>query len=219
VVASSNGRRFTQFTSGGFADLASKYLQPVINDMLLEATRQCEDEIGRRLVPYTTTETFRAEGVDPDEYGGSAMVPMSIQATLGMSYAQSLGGGDLVRHLWLDQKAPKYPEMWAYSGVSIVIIRSYGGTQNLPASAILGGPEPDTGHIWFQLGTFLPVGSRVAVTSTGGYSIAIPASLVRACKYLTAYHIIRELDPGSTSHNPEQLHTDAMYILSNWLAS
>jgi len=208
---------YTQFTSGPFADLASACTQPYVNDVLLEATRQCEDEVDRRLAPFTVTETHRADGIDADEYGGAANVPMSITSQLGMSYAQSIGGQDLVRHCWLDEKASKYPDMWQYSGVSIEIIRSFGGTQAVPAAALLNGPENDTGHVWFMLGTFLPVGSRIQVTYSGGYVLATPASLVRACKFMAAYDIVRELQPGTTQHDPEQLHTDALLILSNWV--
>lgn len=203
----------TQFNQGPFGDLAAAVTN--LPDCLLEATRICEDETGRRLVPFTVTETHRAEGVDPDEYPGVANLPMDIRSTLGSSYAASLGAQDLVRHCWLDECGDKYPDMWSYSNVSVTIIRSYGGTQNSPQ--ILSGPEADTGHLWFQLGTFLPIGSRIQVTYSGGYVVAIPASLVRACRFMTAYVIVRELNPGSTDHNPDQLQRDALGILANWV--
>lgn len=203
------------FISGPFADLASGCDQSYVETVLLEATRQCEDVAGRRLAPFTITETLRAEGIDPDEYGGAANVPMSIASSLGMSYAQAIGGQDLVRHCWLSQTAGKYTDMWAYSDFSVTIVRSYGGTQDVPLTAILNGPEPDTGHVWFQLGTFLPVGSRIRVTYTAGYD-PVPASLVRACRYMAAYDIVRELNPASTQHDPEQLHADALLILDYW---
>jgi hypothetical protein len=213
---------YAQFTTGPFQDLVSDtglWTEDVVNEFLLEATRQCEDEIDRRLTAFTVTETHRAEGIDPDEYGGTgAGIPMSIQDTLGSSYAQALGAIDMVRHVWLDEKAPKYPDMWQYSDFSCQIIRSYGGTQDVPLTQILNGPEPDTGHVWFQLGLFLPVGSRIAITYTAGYN-PVPASLVRACKFMCAENIVRELDPDATGHNPDQLHTNALLVLSNWMRS
>jgi hypothetical protein len=174
-------------------------------------------QTNRRLAPFgPITETHRAEGIDPEEYAGDVNLPMDIRSTLGASYASSIGAMDLVRHCWVDESAPRYIEMWAYSSVSVSIIRSYGGSQQVSAAQILSGPEPDTGHLWFQLGIFLPVGSRVQITYSGGYTAAIPASLVRANKYLAAEIVIRELDPGPTNHNPDQLHKDAMSILQRW---
>ncbi|HET9893700.1 MAG TPA: hypothetical protein VFQ44_01955 [Streptosporangiaceae bacterium] len=202
-----------QFLAGPFADLAAEVSGDMLTQFLIEGTRICEDEAGRRLAPFTLTETHRAEGVDPDEYPGVANMPMDIRSTLGMSYAQALGTQDLVRHCWLHQYASKYPEMWAYSDVSVTIIRSYGGTMSSPL--ILSGPEPDTGHLWFQLGTYLPIGSRIQVTYSGGYQ-PVPASLVRANRYTTAYLIVRELNPGITDHNPDQLKKDAIDILGKW---
>jgi hypothetical protein len=207
---------YEQFTEGPFGDLVSDFDQSVVEDFLLEGTRQCEDETGRRLAPFTVTETHRAEGIDPDEYADAVNLPMDLRSTLGASYAEAIGAQDLVRHCWLDEKATRYPDMWAYSDVSVVIIRSYGGTQDVTQAQILNGPEADTGHLWFQLGMFLPVGSRIQVTYSAGYS-PIPASLVRANKFMTASNIVRELNPGSTDHNPDQLHTDALLILSNWV--
>jgi hypothetical protein len=208
---------FAQFTEGPFGDLVSDWDEATVTDFLIEATRQCEDETGRRLAPFTTTETHRAEGIDPDEYSDSANLPMDIRSTLGSSYADALGASSLVRHCWLDEKAVRYPDMWSYSVGSITIIRSYGGTQDVSPFQILNGPEPDTGHLWFQLGIFLPVASRIQVTYSGGYQ-TIPASLVRACKFLCAANVVKELGPNvNTGHDPDQLHTDALFVLSNWV--
>ena len=204
-----------QFTSAAFADLASALTGDALVEFLQEATRLCEEECGRRLVPYTLTETHRAEGMDPDEYTDSANLPMDLQGTLGRSYAYALGASTLVRHVWLSNYAPMYPEYWTYSNVSLNIIRSYGGSQEFNTTQLLSGPDPDTGHVWFQLGTFLPIGSLIYATYTGGYT-TIPASLVRACKFMTAYLIVRELQPEDTNHDPDQLHTDALMTLSNW---
>ena len=118
-----------QFTEGPFGDLASAYSPTALTDVLIEATRMCESETSRRLAPFTVTETHRASVIDPDEYSDSANIPMDIQSTLGASYAQAIGASSLVRHVWVDECAVRYPDMWAYSNVSVTIIRSYGGTQ------------------------------------------------------------------------------------------
>jgi hypothetical protein len=62
---------------------------------------------------------------------------------------------------------------------------------------------------------FLPVGSRVQVTYSGGYT-TVPADLVRACKFMAASIVVRELNPEATDHDPDQLHTDALMYLSNY---
>jgi hypothetical protein len=206
------------FRIGPFADLASALDAPALEEFLLEGTRMCEDETERRLAPFTVTETHRASAIDPDEYAESANIPMDIQGTLGMSYATTLGAVTLVRHCWLHEHPPRYQDMWAYSDLTVEIIRSYGGSEILTPSQILDGPD-ETGHVWFQLGQFIPVGSRVRCTYGGGYTIAVPAPLVRANKLFTAEIIIRELDPDEapTGHDPGLLHEDALMILSNWM--
>lgn len=204
-----------QLTQGPFADLFAGQENTTISDWLTEATRACEREANRRLAPFTgLTETQRASVIDPDEYSDTANLPMDIQSTLGMSYAAAMGASSLVRHCWVDQYAPHYQDMWAYTDVSVTIIRSYGGTQNLTSTQILNGPEPDTGHLWFQLGLFLPIGSRVQITYSGGYTLAVPGDLVRACKFMTASFAVRELNPGDSRHDPDLLYEDALKILA-----
>jgi hypothetical protein len=199
---------WAQFTSGAFADLGRNYSVPAQTAVLLEATRLCEQATGRRLAPFTAmTESHRAQGMDPDEYADTSNIPIDIPGTIGRSYAAAVGTTDLVRHCWLNEFAPRYPEFWSYSGVSITIIRSYGGTQAL-TTANIQGPEPDSGHVWFNLGTFLPIGSWVRFTYSGGYT-TVPADLVRANKLMTASLIVRELQPSSQVRDPELLRTEA----------
>jgi len=206
-----------QFSEGPFADLAAGLTTEAVSDYLIEGTRLCETETGRRLAPFTITETHRADMIDVDEYSDSSNLPMDIQSTLGMSYASAMGASSLVRHCWLDEYACRYQDLWAYTGVGVTILRSYGGTQVLAGTQILNGPEPDTGHLWFQLGLFLPIGSRVQVTYSGGYTVAVPADLVRANKLMTASIIVRELNPEDSTHDPDLLYTDALRILVSWL--
>jgi hypothetical protein len=212
---------YGQFTEGAFGDLVSAgepdaWPESVVNDYLLEGTRLVEEKAGgRRLAPFTVTETHRSSAIDPDEYAESANLPMDILGSLGMSYATSLGGTQLVRHCWVNEFPARYPDMWAYSDVTATIIRSYGGTEQLQPTQILDGPD-DTGHIWFQLGLFNPVGSRVRVTYSGGYVVNVPASLVRGTKFMTAYIIVRELDPKDSNHDPDQLLEDAVKAIGAW---
>lgn len=205
------------FQSSAFADLVARYSEPAVSDLMAESTRACEGAAGgRRLAPFTITETTRADGVDPDEYPAGASLPMPIQGTIGWSEALALGGGnDLVRHCWLTQTPPRYPDLWQYSDVSVTVIRSYSGTQQYSQAQLLDGPD-NLGHLWFQIGSLVPVGSRVRTTYSGGYRVAIPADLVRACRFMAAWLVISELNPGSTDHDPDWLYKAACKILAKY---
>lgn len=207
----------TNFTESPFADLVAGYTDTALSDLMSESTRACEGAAGdKRLAPFTVTETTRADGIDPDEYPAGASLPMPIQGTIGWSEALALGGGnDLVRHCWLTQFPVRYPDLWEYSGVSVLVIRSYAGTETFNPSQILDGPD-NTGHLWFQIGSLIPVGSRVRTTYSGGYTVAIPADLVRASRLMAAWMVITELDPQDTAHDPDRLYGSAMKILANY---
>lgn len=204
-----------QLQSGAFADLTRSFSVQALDDICVEATRWCETEVGRRLAPFTgMTEIHRAEGIDPDELSAvNSGVPMDIYGALGTSYAQAIGySGDLVRHVWLNEHAPHYAEKWLYANVQITVVRSIGGTQQI---AVLDGPDPATGHVWFRLGSFIPVGSLLRATYDGGYS-AYPADLVRAAKYAAAAICVHELDPiaaaghGHDAGSLEELASSAL---------
>ena len=203
---------YANFTEGAFADLVSGYSQSAVNDILIEATRQCEDLTQRRLAPFTVTETARASGIDPDEYAATSNIPTSIQGALGMSEAQALSVTNLVRHHWLREYPPRYQDLWAYSGVSVTVFRSYGGNQAITTGQIIMGPD-EAGHVWFQLGQFIPVASYIQVAYSGGYTVAIPGSLLRACKYLAASIAVAELDPEDNTRDPDRLYALALQWL------
>lgn len=202
---------------GQFADLVRDYSAAALDQMMVDATRVCEGIAGRRLAPFTgVPETHRATGIDPDEYTDATSLPMDILGSLGRSYANALGAGDQVRHTWLNEFAPRYPEMWTYSNVQVTLLRSYGGSQVVNASNIIGA-EPDSGHIWFTLGTFLPIGSLIRVVYDGGYT-TVPADLVRAGKLQAAVLALGEIDPGGTQfgHDPGALRAQAEEILCRY---
>jgi hypothetical protein len=200
---------YANFTEGAFADLVSGFSQSAVNDILIEATRQCEDLTQRRLAPFTVTETARASGIDPDEYAATSNIPTSIQGALGMSEAQALSVTNLVRHHWLREYPPRYQELWTYSNVAVTVFRSYGGNQAITTGQIIMGPD-EAGHVWFQLGQFIPVASYIQVQYSGGYTVATPGSLVRASKYLAASIAVTELNPEDTEHDPNRLYSLAL---------
>lgn len=207
-----------EFTAGSFKTLARNYVDPQEqNDLLMEATRECEALAdGRRLAPFTTSESHRLDGVDPDEYTDASNLPLDITGTLNASYAMALGSSTLVRHCWLYEFAPRYPEMWAYSNITVDITRSYGGGQILTPNQYVG-PAGDSGHIWFNLGMFVPVGSYAQIGYSGGYTVAIPADLRRACKNMIAAILVRDLQPAPTHPDPEVLIKAAARTLA-WYA-
>lgn len=205
--------------AGQFADLVRDYDITTLDQIMIEATRQCEGLCGgRRLAPFTALpESHRAEGIDPDEYTDAAALPMDIQGALGRSYANALGAGDQVRHVWLNEFATRYPDMWTYSDLSITILRSYGGSQTVTAASIVGA-ENDSGHVWFTLGTFLPIGSLIRCTYSGGYTVAVPADLGRACKLIAAVNVLGEIDPAGNQYGHDRgvLQAQAEAILCNY---
>lgn len=208
----------SDMAAGQFADLVRDYSADALAQLMIESTRQCEGIAGRRLAPFTgVPESHRATGIDPDELSGSGAMPMDLAGTVGQSYANALGStGDQVRHVWLSEYAPRYPEMWTYSNLQVTLIRSYGGSQTVTAASLIGA-ENDSGHVWFTLGTYLPLGSLIRVVYDGGYS-TVPADLGRACKLLAASLVLGEIDPAGTqfAHDRGVLTAQAEAILCNY---
>ena len=136
--------------AGQFADLVRDYAPDTLDQTMIDATRVCEGIAGRRLAPFTAVpESHRATGVDPDESGGSGNFPVSIQSTLAMSYAGALGStGDMVRHVWLNEFAPRYPEMWTYSNLQVTVFQPMGGSQVFPAAQLIGTTWREARRLW-----------------------------------------------------------------------
>lgn len=156
-----------------------------LDNLMLRASRSIEARCNRRFVPFTTQESHRAEGVDSDEFGqGTSGLPLDLYGALARDRAEAFDATNLVRHLWLEQYAPRYPEYWSYTVGSVELIRSWGDSEILPATE-LEGPENDTGHIRFRLGTFIPEGTTIRVNYSGGYT-TVPDDLVQATLFQAA---------------------------------
>ena len=156
----------TVWTSGNLAEL------------MVTASRAVESRCDRRLAPFTgLVETSRADGVDID---GMAMddVPLDLVGALGRSKALAYGATSLVRDVWLREYAPVYPDLWSMTVTQIQLVRAYGDSELVLPSNI-EGPESDTGHMRFRLGTFVPPGTTIRVTYNGGYT-TVPDDLVQA---------------------------------------
>lgn len=201
------------FNEGAFANLATGYTGQALTRIMLTATRACESACDRRLAPFTgLTETLRASGVDVED-ALDAYVPLDPSSQMGLSRAQSLGSGLLTRHFWVREHPARYPDMWSGSIQSISVFRSFSGQQavNVPSVQF----EFDTGHVRFQLGTFIPAGSTIAVVYSGGYT-TVPSDLVEACRFMAASTIVKQLDPvdGRSGHDPDALRAEAMEMLA-----
>ena len=183
------------------ADLEASSLVEVVRDvpephraaLMIRASRSIESQCERRFAPFTITETGRASTVDIDDSGGDIGGPVPWAVSIAQSRARSLGGaGDLVRHIFLREYPPQWSELWVGALVSVWVDPGLAGSYQVP----LGGVqyEPDTGHIRLALGTYVPMGSTVRVTYSGGYS-PVPDDLLQACLYEATEMAFHELLP------------------------
>lgn len=188
---------------------------------LVDATREIEDRTSRRLAPFTNhLEELGMTGVNPNEYGGgSGNTPMSLQGSLGQSYANSLGVNGLIRRFWINEYAPRYPEMWDYQVTQMQIQTTYGSWQAISAA---GGQvidlEKTNGFVWLQIGTFAPEDSRIRITYNGGYVYDIPGSLQRACLLQAVEFIILESEPQQRAHmSIDELERQITKLVAPWV--
>ncbi len=194
----------------------------VIQSILEEATQHIEDRTGRRLAPFVGhVYQDTLEGIDPDEYGGNGDLPMSFTGTLGLSQASAYGFGaaDLSRHMWLDQFAPVRPELWTYNIQSMQVYRTYGDTQPIDfANGGILGPDVTDGHVWFRMGTFAPIGSRVQVIYDGGYTVSIPPSLRQACILQATKSLILDAEPQNRKDmNLDEIDAQISMLVGPWM--
>jgi len=155
---------------------------PAQTQLLTDASRAVENYCGRLLAPFTGhVERHRAQMTDPDAQA-DIYVPLDLQGTLGTSRARSLGANDLVRHVFLKEYPPVYPEMWTGSITAITVTHAIGGATTLDLSSGSLTYHPETGQIMFPLGTYIVIGDLLSITYAGGYS-TVPDDLKRATVY------------------------------------
>jgi hypothetical protein len=200
---------------GSFPLLVRDYAAGAVDTLMLRASRAVETRCDRRLAPFTLTESHRAHGVDIDG-GLSSNFPLNLAGALGRSAALSLGVTDMIRDVWLREHAPRNFEQWTYSNVSIVLARTYGDTENVAGSS-LEGPEPDTGHLRFRLGTFVPSGTTVRVTYSGGYA-DVPEDLNMATVLTAAKLAIVSAEPQNRKDmSTEELDAEILGLLVGYI--
>jgi hypothetical protein len=187
---------------------------------LVDATREIEDRTSRRLAPFTGhVDELGLTGVNPNEYGGSGgNMPMSLQGSLGQSYADSLGVNGLIRRFWLNEYAPRYPEMWEYQIVEMKIQTTYNSWQDVTSQSGLIDLEKTNGFAWLQIGFFAPEESRIRICYNGGYVYDTPGSLQRACLLQAVEFLILESEPQQRSHmSIDELERQITKLVAPWV--
>ena len=213
-------RQYPELIEGLGDDEAT--IDSIIQENLEEATSNIEDRCSRRLVPfYGHIYDDRLSGIDPFSGGGfvSPGVLMDEINTLGMDRARSLNYGDSqTRHLWLDEYAPRYPELWTYNIHVFMVQNTYGSWIDIVPMGLVAPPNVTDGHCWLKIGTFAPEGSRVHVVYDGGYTEGIPPSLKRACRMQAALFIVLDNEPqlrGALSVEPLAAQIDR--LIAPWV--
>lgn len=209
------------------ADLRKRWkslCQPKDDDTLyaalVDATREIEDRTSRRLAPFKGhLDELAMTGVNPNEYGGSdGNMPMSLQGSLGQSYANSLGVNGLIRRFWLNEYAPRYPEMWEYEITEMLVQTTYGSWQNILSQGGLIDLEKTNGFAWLQIGFFAPEESRIRIVYNGGYVNDIPGSLQRACLLQAVQFLILESEPQQRNNmSIDELERQITKLVAPWV--
>lgn len=184
----------TDFNDGAFAYMTRGVSAPHLLNVLTRASRSVESRCQRRFSPFVNlTESSTAAGVSMFGVGMDADLPLPMIGSLGMSKGRALGVTNLVQDMWLTEYAPSWPELWSYSNVSVTLQRTWGDRQTLIQSQLVG-PELDTGHLRFPIGTLCPVGTTIVATYSGGYT-TIPDDIQQAVAYTAAKTLIVEIEP------------------------
>ena len=208
-----------QLNATAYKDIAAHLQSGDLDQKMLAATRACESACKRRLAPFTgLIETHRLVDTDVED-GAAVAMPMPAQAQMNTDYARALGYSQLVRHTWVNEYPPQFPDLWSGSITACNLFWSYQTTPYaIPVSALQY--EPDTGHIRFVLGTFTPPGSTAQLTYSGGYA-TIPDDLNLACIVMAASMILKSLDPGahSMAHDPDILRDEAIEMLDGYMGT
>jgi len=187
---------------------------------LVDATREIEDRTSRRLAPFTGhLDELGMTGINPNEFGGGTNMPTSIQGALGMSYASSLGINSLIRRFWLNEYAPRYPEMWEYEILEMRVLTTYGSWQDVSvANGDVIDIEKTTGFTWLQIGLFAPEESRIRICYNGGYVNDTPGSLQRACLLQAVEFLIMEGEPQQRKDmSVDELERQITKLVAPWV--
>jgi hypothetical protein len=204
-------------TFGSFSTLTRDFAAPAIDALMIRASRAVEARCDRRLAPFTIVESRRADGID---IAGSISpgMPMDLPGVLGRSQAKAFGANSSVRDVWLREYAPTLPDLWTYANISIHMIRPYGGAADVLGAA-LEGPEPDTGHLRMRLGTYVPSGTTLRITYSGGYS-TIPEDLNLATVMTAAKFAILSAEPQMrTGMDTVELDAEILGLLVPFIRS
>ena len=107
-----------------------------------------------------------------------------------------------------------YPDLWAGSVQSFNIQRDFTGSQLL--SVTLQQFEVDTGHVRFQLGSYIPMGSTIVVTYSGGYA-TVPEDLVMASSFKVALLANVMLEPDDRPAQIKDMEAEYLNLVAPYV--
>jgi hypothetical protein len=172
----------SDLTNKPFADAVKALSGAQQTELVTNASQAVEDFCRRRLAPFTgLVEHHRAEMVDVDSSLDYPPVLLDTSDQIGWLRAQSLNATSWVRAVQLDEYPPRWPDMWSGAISDITVVRDLAGSTDYPAAQLLEY-EQDTGFVRFQLGAYIPPGSSIQVTYSGGYTTT-PGTLKVATEF------------------------------------
>ena len=203
---------------GSFNLLVRDFTPAALAGLMVRASRAVETRCDRRLAPFVVTESCRADGIDSASAAVvSAPGPGGLLGALGRSRSMAYGNNQMARDVWLREYAPRYPDLWTYSGVSFVLAQAFGSAQTVTGTSV-EGPEPDTGHLRFGLGTYIPPGATVRVSYSGGYTIGVPEDLNMATVFMAAKLAIVAAEPQNRKDmSTEELDAEILGLLVGYI--
>jgi hypothetical protein len=185
----------TQLTATPLNNVVRQYSSAEQANLLTRASRAIETFCQRRLSPFTISESCRAIEVDPEEVW-DIYIPVDPTSQMAISRAQAMGASSLVRHFWVREYPPTWQDLWQGSIGSVTIYRSIAGTQTISGNDVATQLqyEQDTGHVRMYYGAYVPQGSTIVATYSGGYN-PVPDELVQATILRAAKMAIVALEP------------------------
>jgi hypothetical protein len=202
--------------TGSFGVVTEGLTEAKLTALIAQASGHIERMCDRRFGLFTNVqETSRARGIDPDQSALTGAFPMSLAGALGYSQAAAYGSTNLVRDFKFREYAPHLVEDWTYTVTSVKITRFASDTSYVEPST-LEGPYPDTGACRLPLGTFCPLGSKITVVYSGGYT-TIPADIVLATKLQVAKLAILDAEPQMRQGmNLDEIDSAILAAIAEW---
>ena len=168
-------------------------------ELVANASMAVEDYCRRRLAAFTgLVEHHRAQEVDPDAATDYPPSMLDNQAQINMLRAQSLGATSWVRTCRVDEYPPRFPDYWSGAIASVSITRDISGSTTITPAQI-AEYQQDTGFVRFPIGAYIPIGSSIQVTYSGGY-VTVPGGLKQAVIFEAIELAMLDILPELSNH-------------------